>query len=74
MEAFGLRALPADARDPLRLAFNVPGVSQSTGFFGDARPLVIHGDNALYTARDRGAVSSCPRPTSPPAASGASPA
>jgi hypothetical protein len=49
VEAFELRALPTDARDPLRLAFNVPGVSQATGFFGDAPPLVIHGDNALYT-------------------------
>ena len=49
VEAFEIRTLPTDARDPLRLAFNVPGVSQSTGFFGDAPPLVIHGDNALYT-------------------------
>lgn len=49
IEAVELRALPTDARDPLRLAFNVPGVSQSTGFFGDAPPLTIHGDNGLYT-------------------------
>ncbi len=49
VEPFELRVLPTDARDPLRLAFNVPGVSQSTGFFGDAPPLVIHGENALYT-------------------------
>lgn len=49
VEPYELQALPSDARDPLRLAFNVPGVSQSTGFFGDAPPLTIHGDNALYT-------------------------
>src|SRR5690606_30540978 len=28
---------------------NVPGVAQSTGFFGDAPPLTIHGANSLYT-------------------------
>ncbi len=49
VEAFELKALPTDARDPLALAFNVPGVSQSTGFFGDAPPLTIHGENSLYT-------------------------
>lgn len=49
VEPYELQALPADARDPLRLAFTVPGVAQSTGFFGDAPPLTIAGDNALYT-------------------------
>jgi len=49
VEAEELAALPADARDPLRLAFNVPGVAQATAFFGDAPPLTINGDNALYT-------------------------
>ncbi|MFO8172663.1 MAG: TonB-dependent receptor [Longimicrobiales bacterium] len=49
VEPFELELLPADARNPLVLAFNVPGVSQSTGFFGDAPPLVIHGENSLYT-------------------------
>jgi len=49
IEPYELRALPTDARDPLALAFNVPGVSQSTGFFGDAPPLTIHGENSLYT-------------------------
>lgn len=44
-----LATLPTDARDPLTLAFNVPGVSQSTGFFGDAPPLTIHGANSLYS-------------------------
>lgn len=49
VEPYEINALPTDARDPLRLAFTVPGVSQSTGFFGDAPPLTIHGDNSLYT-------------------------
>ena len=49
VEAFELKALPTDARDPLSLAFTVPGVAQSTGFFGDAPPLTIHGQNSLYT-------------------------
>lgn len=49
VEAYELTALPTDARDPLRLAFTIPGVSQSTAFFGDAPPLSINGDNALYT-------------------------
>lgn len=49
VETYELESLPTDARDPLRLAFNVPGVSQSTGFFGDAPPLTIHGENSLYT-------------------------
>lgn len=49
IEPFELELLPSDARNPLALAFNVPGVSQSTGFFGDAPPLVIHGENSLYT-------------------------
>jgi len=49
VEPYELEALPTEARQPLDLAFNVPGVSQATGFFGDAPPLTIHGDNALYT-------------------------
>ena len=44
-----LAALPADARDPLSLAFTIPGVAQSIGFFGDAPPLTIDGANSLYT-------------------------
>lgn len=50
LEAEDLRTLPTDARDPLTLAFTIPGVSQATAFFGDAPPLTISGDNALYTA------------------------
>lgn len=49
VERAELEALPADARKLLPLAFNVPGVTQSTGFFGDAPPLSINGSNSLYT-------------------------
>jgi outer membrane receptor protein involved in Fe transport len=44
-----LEALPTDAREPLTLLFNVPGVAQSSGFFGDAPPLSLNGANSLYT-------------------------
>ncbi len=49
IEAAELPVLPADARNPLALAFTIPGVAQSTGFFGDAPPLTITGANSLYT-------------------------
>lgn len=49
IERSELEALPTDARNPLALAFTVPGVAQSTGFFGDAPPLTVTGANALYT-------------------------
>ncbi len=49
IERAELEALPTDARNPLTLAFNIPGVAQSTGYFGDAPPLTINGANALYT-------------------------
>jgi hypothetical protein len=49
IEAAELEALPTDARDPLSLAFNVPGVAQATSFFGDAPPLTINGANSIYT-------------------------
>lgn len=49
IEAAELAALPTDARDPLTLAFNIPGVAQSTGYFGDAPPLTINGANSIYT-------------------------
>jgi outer membrane receptor protein involved in Fe transport len=48
LEAHEIEALPTDARDPLSLAANIPGVAQATGFFGDAPPLTINGQNALY--------------------------
>lgn len=44
-----LSALPSDARNPLSLAFTIPGVTQATGFFGDAPPLSVTGGNSLYT-------------------------
>lgn len=45
-----LALLPSEARNPWTLAFGIPGVSQATGFFGDAPVLSIHGANALYTS------------------------
>lgn len=44
-----LRSLPADGRDPLTLAFTVPGAAQSTGFFDTAPILSLDGQNSLYT-------------------------
>lgn len=48
IERHELEALPTDARDPVGLAAYIPGVAQATGFFGDAPPLTINGQNALY--------------------------
>ncbi len=39
-----LEALPPYARDPIALLFNVPGVAQSSGFFGDAPPFLFVND------------------------------
>ena len=44
-----LQTLPTDARDPIALAYNIPGVAQGTGFFGDAPRLTIAGANGLYS-------------------------
>ena len=49
IERTELERLPTDARDPIALAYNIPGVAQSTGFFGDAPKLSINGANSLYT-------------------------
>jgi hypothetical protein len=49
IERSELRALPTDARDPVTLAYNIPGVAQARGFFGDAPKLSINGTNSLYT-------------------------
>ena len=49
VERTELERLPTDARDPIALAFNIPGVAQATGFFGDAPRLSINGANSLYT-------------------------
>lgn len=44
-----LRSLPTDARNPLALAFTVPGVAQATSFFDTAPILSIGAQNSLYT-------------------------
>jgi hypothetical protein len=49
IERVELQALPTDARDPIVLAYTIPGVAQATGFFGDAPKLSINGANSLYT-------------------------
>jgi len=49
VERMELERLPTDARDPITLAYTIPGVSAGTGFFGDAPRLSINGANALYT-------------------------
>ena len=49
VERTELERLPTDRRDPIALAYNIPGVAQATGFFGDAPRLSIGGANALYT-------------------------
>ena len=49
IERLEAQVLPTDARDPLSLAFSVPGVAPGSGFFGDAPPLTIAGGNSLYT-------------------------
>ncbi len=49
VERSELQSLPTDSRNALSLAYTVPGVAQSTGFFGDAPPLSINGANSLYT-------------------------
>ncbi len=49
VERAELRALPTDARDPVSLAYTIPGVAQARAFFGDAPRLSINGTNALYT-------------------------
>lgn len=49
VERSELSLLPSDARNPLDLAFTIPGVTQATGFFGDAPPLSVAGGNSLYT-------------------------
>jgi hypothetical protein len=49
IERAELQHLPTDARDPIALAYNIPGVAQGTGFFGDAPTLSVDGANGLYT-------------------------
>jgi len=49
IEARELRSLPTDARDPIALLYNIPGITQATGFFGDAPRLSFNGGNSLYS-------------------------
>ena len=49
IEAREIAALPTDARDPIALLYNIPGITQATGFFGDAPRLSFNGGNALYS-------------------------
>ena len=49
VEAREIAALPTDARDPIALLYNIPGVTPATGFFGDAPRLSFNGGNSLYT-------------------------
>lgn len=49
IEARELVTLPTDARDPISLLYNIPGITQATGFFGDAPRLSFNGGNALYS-------------------------
>jgi hypothetical protein len=49
VEAREIAALPTDARDPISLLYNIPGVTPATGFFGDAPRLSFNGGNSLYT-------------------------
>lgn len=44
-----IEALPTDARDPIALLYNIPGITQATGFFGDAPRLSFNGGNSLYS-------------------------
>lgn len=50
IEKAELLALPTDARDPIALLFNVPGITQASGFFGDAPTLSFNAQNSLYSS------------------------
>lgn len=50
LERRELTALPTDARDPIALLYNIPGITQATGFFGDAPTLSFNAQNSLYTS------------------------
>ncbi len=49
VSAAELRSLPVADRDPLTLAFTIPGAAQATGFFNTAPILSLNGQNSLYT-------------------------
>ncbi len=44
-----IKRIPVEARSLERLLFRLPGVTQSTGFFGEAPAVAINGANALFT-------------------------
>lgn len=44
-----IETIPVEARSLERLLFRLPGVTQSTGFFGEAPAVAINGANALFT-------------------------
>ena len=50
IESRELRSLPTDGRDPIALLYNIPGITQATGFFGDAPTLSFNGQNSLYSS------------------------
>ncbi len=50
LERKELTSLPTDSRDPIALLFNVAGITQATGFFGDAPTLSFNAQNSLYTS------------------------
>lgn len=49
LERAQLQSLPTDSRDPIALAYTLPGVLPATGFFGDAPRLSFGGQNSLYS-------------------------
>ena len=49
LSAEEIARIPVEARSLERLLFRLPGVTQSTGFFGEAPAVAINGANALFT-------------------------
>lgn len=49
LSAEAIKSIPIEARSLERLLFRLPGVTQSTGFFGEAPAVAINGANALFT-------------------------
>lgn len=49
LSAEQIALIPIEARSLERLLFRLPGVTQSTGFFGEAPSVAINGANALFT-------------------------
>lgn len=44
-----IQRIPVEDRSLERVLFRLPGVTQSTGFFGEAPAVAINGSNALFT-------------------------